>query len=113
MILGSDSRKAWSDLDVLIMQAYEMYKREQCQQCFQPRWLCHNEDPKLQVRIKEDRCFIAAEIEKDKAGRKDEDQHGISLYPEPYHLDGLPLHKLRDSYRQQREAELAEAAEDD
>lgn len=111
MILGEDNRKRWSDLDVLIMQAYQILEDERCGQCGLPRWICHNEDPKLQVRVLEDYCFVRAEIEQRDEDTKEKPK-GTVLYPEMYHRDNLPLHKLRESYYEQRAAEAAQAVEE-
>lgn len=110
MILGLDNRKKWSELDVLIMAAYKALQSERCNQCGLYRWICQNEDPKLQVKVKEDYCFVKAEIEKHDEGVKEKPK-GTILQPEMFHLADLPLHKLRDSYHEQLRVEAEAEAE--
>lgn len=110
MILGSDNRKKWSSLDILLNLAYQTLQAERCGQCGNYRWICQNSDPKLNVRIKDDYCFVKAELEKEDESRK-EKAKGTQLIPEMYHRDDLPLHQLRDSYREQQEEEALENAD--
>lgn len=112
MILGEDNRKAWSDMDVLVMLAYEAYKSEQCAQCGHPRWLCRNEDPRLQVKIKQDDCYAKQEITKYEEAHKD-DSDRAAVYPVFYTTDKAPLVEFREIYRAQEAAARAEEAEDD
>ncbi|MFT4258047.1 hypothetical protein [Microbacterium sp.] len=112
MILGGDNRKKWSNLDVLVMQAYQIVKDERCSQCGVPRWLCRNSDPRIQVRVKVDECYAKQEIDKfEERRRKDDDKSGIA-YPEFYTTDGTPLHEFRRAYYEQLAAERAEDAEE-
>ena len=107
MILGEDNRKAWSTLDVLIMQAYQTVQDERCGQCGLPRWLCHNSDPRLQVRIKQDDCYATSEVKKHDKKRKEDDEGGSS-YPEFYTLGGDNLVEFRALYYEQLASEQAE-----
>lgn len=111
MILGEDNRKAWSDLDVLVMLAYETFKAEQCPQCGHPRWLCRNEDPRLQVRIREDDCYAKQQVTAHEEGRKDSEKGG-AVIPEFYTTDDTPLVEYRALYQQQLAAERAELEDD-
>ncbi|MDL5351102.1 hypothetical protein [Microbacterium sp. zg-YB36] len=109
MILGADNRKKWSKQDVLVMQAYQMVQDERCTQCGLPRWLCHNKDARLQVRIKEDECWVKPELKAHEESRsKDDNFIGGTAYPEVYDRRGAPLHTFRASYYKQ----LAEERED-
>jgi hypothetical protein len=112
MILGEDNRKAWSDLDVLVMLAYEGYKSEQCSQCGHPRWLCRNEDPRLQVKIKQDDCYAKQQITKYEESHKD-DSDKVPVYPVFYSTDNRALVEFRSVFREQEAAARAEEAEDD
>lgn len=112
MILGEDNRKAWSELDVLIMQAYQIVEDERCSQCGLPRWLCHNSDPRLQVRMKQDFCYAASEAKEAEKRRKDDDEGG-SFYPEFYVVQGdTPLIDFRKSYYEDLAAERAESEDE-
>lgn len=111
MILGEDNRKAWSPLDVLVMQAYQIIEDERCGQCGLPRWLCKNADPRLQVRVKIDDCYASQEVKKEEERRsKDDDKSGVA-YPEFYAIDGTPLHEFRALYYEQLAADRAEEDE--
>lgn len=107
MILAEDNRKAWSELDVLIMQAYQIVQDEQCSQCGLPRWLCHNSDPRLQVRVKEDFCYASSEVKEHEKRKKDDDKASVG-YPEFYAMDETPLVEFRQLYYQQLAEERAE-----
>lgn len=112
MILGEDNRKAWSDLDVLVMQAYQIHEDERCQQCGRPRWLCHNDDRTLMVRVRTDECE-ATKVLKDHDESTKGDRAGIISYPEFYDRDDAyaspgSLVKYRQGYYEQ----LAEEAKE-
>lgn len=47
MILGSDNRKKWSEMDVLVMAAYQRYKNEICPEHGGPLWLCFGGDTEV------------------------------------------------------------------
>lgn len=108
MILGEDNRKAWSQLDVLVMQAYQIVEDERCGQCGLPRWLCRNEDGRLDLKIRYDDCYATNEIRKAEKDRKEDDTRGVA-YPEFVALDGTPLVEFRALYYQQLAEERAEA----
>lgn len=112
MLLGADNRKRWSKLDVLVMQAYQIVEEERCSQCGLPRYLCHSDDPRLQVRIKEDSCYAKQEVDKYEEGRKEGSKSG-SAYPEFYTTDGTPLTDFRALYYKQLSDERAEALGED
>lgn len=98
MILGEDNRKAWSRMDVLVMRAYERYKKEICPDCSNPLWLCRQSDPNLQVRMRPiDACYATAESKKHFERNKD-DADAASAVPEFYARDGRPLVEYRASY---------------
>lgn len=113
MILGADNRKKWSEQDVLIMQAYQIWQSEKCSQHGGPVWLCDNEDSKLQVRVNEVSCYAKQELELAEESRKDDDKKGVVLVPEFYDLGGRDLVEFRDLYRQQKAREHAEEAEEE
>ena len=113
MILGADNRKKWSQMDVLIMHAYENYKNEQCPEHGGPTWLCrHPDDPNLQVRIVEKpKCYAAMELEAwDEKHKDDEAKRSVFAVPEFWTRDERPLVTYRESYR---EAQAQAEDEDD
>lgn len=112
MILGEDNRKAWSNLDVLVMLAYEGYKSEQCSSCGHPRWLCRNEDPRLQVKINEDDCYAKQQVTQYEESHKDDDSKK-AIYPTFYATDQTPLVEFRQVYREQQAQARAEEEEED
>jgi len=115
MILGADNRKRWSDVDALIMQAYQIIEDERCPQHGGPRWLCGNADPRLQIRIKTDRCEAKVEIDNyEERRKKDDDKAGVA-YPEFYirpGVEGMDLVDFRALYYEQLAAEQAEDEQD-
>ncbi|MBT2484855.1 MULTISPECIES: hypothetical protein [unclassified Microbacterium] len=113
MILGEDNRKPWSHLDVLIMQAYQIVKDEQCSQCGLPRWLCRNSDPRLQVKVKFDDCYASNEVKKEEKKHVNDDSKSGVAYPEFYSTDDTPLSDFRSLYYEQLAAERAEEVEDE
>lgn len=100
MILGEDNRKRWSDIDVLIMNAYEAYEAERCSVCGRAIWLCRNDDPRLHVRVMEVHCYAKQELDAYDERHKDKKQPGISTYPEFYTRDDTPLIDFRERYYQ-------------
>lgn len=113
MILGADNRKRWSKLDLLVMQAYEQYESEVCQNCGMPIWLCRNTDHRLLVRVKEKpACYATAEVQKWNEKHKDQDADKTAV-PEFYTRDETPLTDFRDSYYLALAEEAEEAESDD
>jgi hypothetical protein len=98
MILGADSRKPYSSLDVLVMLAYEQYQKEMCSEHGGPIWLCRNPDPRLQVRVKEmPGCYAKSEVDEVRKKHKDDDEN-VAFRPEFYTRDDTPLVDFRSSY---------------
>lgn len=112
MILGEDNRKKWSELDVLIMLAYEGFKREQCPHCGNPRWLCGNDDPRLQVRKKVDACWVDQQVDDWRENPQNGEEDVKYIRPEMYSRDDTPLHKFREPYFEKKAQEAREAADD-
>lgn len=56
MILGKDSRKPWSEMDILLATAHQTLENERCPQCGMYVWMCHTTDPDMQFEITEDLC---------------------------------------------------------
>lgn len=97
-ILGTDSKK-WSKWDYVTAEGYEIVQRERCPQCGLPRWVCGSDDERIQFRIKKDSC---AAIEKKAAHeerhKKDKDEPGLTIRPEPYTTDDSDLIDFREPY---------------
>lgn len=112
MILGSDSRKKWSKLDVLIMTAYKMHVRERCQHCGGPIWICRNPDQRLQVRPKANICWVDQQVKdwRENTPKGIEDVEYVQ--PEMYSRDDSALHTFREPYYRTAAEQLAEDAED-
>lgn len=110
MIVGTNSKKPWSDLDRLIMEAYQIFLGELCPQCGQPRYICGNESNDIQFRVHEEYCSAKAAIDKrEEANTKSKkNMSGITLRPEAYSVDGIDLVTYREPYylaeRKKREA---------
>ena len=111
MILGEDNRKAWSKMDVLIMQAYGQFKREQCTNCGHPIWICRNEDSALIARKVNVTCWITQEVDEWRE-KADEKEDAKFIRPEVYSRDGRELHEFRlPYYEAQARAQAEEEAE--
>jgi hypothetical protein len=110
ILLGGEHQ--WTEMDALILNAYQVVTSERCQHCNLPRWLCRNEDARLQVRINIDDCYATSELEKYREGLKDGEK-GTALYPEFYVTDGTPLIEFRELYFKQLAAERAEEEDDE
>jgi hypothetical protein len=108
MILGSDNRKKWSALDVLVMQAYQILDNERCQECGHYRWLCLNNSPDLQLKIVRSHCYVKGEIDAEQKKNKSGDYDG-ELRGEFYTRSGASLHTFRKAYYEA----LAAESEDD
>jgi hypothetical protein len=96
MILGSDNRKKWSQMDVLVMRAYQIIEDERCQKCGYPIWICRNEDPRLQARKKVDKCWVDGELSEWRKAAKDDE--AADFRAEVYARDETPLWKFRKPY---------------
>jgi len=116
MILGEDNRKRWSQMDVLVMQAFQQYKDETCPEHGGPIWLCRwdPEDPRLDLKLKPARgCYVAEEIRRHDE-KRDKDADYEPVRPEFVWRpdEDMPLVKLRKMYYEQAAREASEDAED-
>ena len=122
MLFQEQPDKKWRKHDFLLIEALQIMEQERCGQCGLPRWMCHDETGKVQFRIEEDLCIVKRDIEI----KNEQDQesggknHGISLQPEPFYVNGGDPISTRDAYyetlkkrREEREKELAELEEDE
>jgi len=112
MILGADNRKAYSDMDVLLLQAYQTIQNEKCPQHGGPRWMCDHTDQSLRLRIDDDYCYVKAELEEREKSRAKKDEPGVMLRPVFYSADGRDLSTYRATYYEQKAREAAEDADD-
>lgn len=87
MILGKDSRKPWSDMDILLATAYQTLENERCSQCGLYVWICHSEDREMQFEVEEDSCeatrMVAERSKQSSVSKKLEDKPWIKLRPVP------------------------------
>lgn len=110
MILGEDNRKAWSELDVLVMQAYEILEAERCPDCGYYTWICQSTDPHVDWKVEEvkacDAKIAVKEFdERRKSKNKDEDD-GARGRPIPsIRNDAFPLSDLRQRYYDEKAAD--------
>lgn len=105
LLLGKDSHKPWNATDILLAKSYQRFLNELCQQCGLPKYLCHNEDNRIQFRVVEDQCEsqAAAERRQDDKSKSDTKSFGVKVYSEPYLLDdaiqaGLEFSDFRRPY---------------
>jgi len=105
LILGKDSRKPWGKWDIVLARAYQRFLNELCGQCGLPKYICHNDDNRIQFRLGNDECESTALAEREQASltEKDVKTFGRRLYGEPYLTDdakeeGLELSDFRRPY---------------
>ena len=64
LILGKDSRKTrWTPTDIVLAKAYQRFLEELCQQCGQPKYICHNDSGDIEMKVKYDVCEAAKKAE--------------------------------------------------
>ena len=116
MLTGADSTKKWGDIDIRLMQAYQIIQDETCSQCGFPLWLCQNEDLQLMARAKEVECMGKATLddatEAWHENKSNKDKRAPALRVEFYSRDGRPLHAFRKPYYEARHAQVAEEAKE-
>lgn len=87
--------KPWSKWDFLCGEAYAGVIAERCPQCGLPRWLCHNEDGDIGMKIVKDTCFGIKEletVEEKKSNKKGyKAPKGEKSRPEPWSYSGKPF----------------------
>lgn len=102
MILHTQPSKKWTTHDFLLLQAYQILQDERCGQCGLPRYICHNDDPRIRVRVEEDSCAIKGAVEsRERMNSKNKNYVapvGTQLQPEPYTSDGSDLVSFREPY---------------
>lgn len=115
LILGKGSKKpksakgylralyestVWDRTDIVFGKAYQRFLNELCAQCGLPRYICHNEDNRIQFDLHTDSCAAMAKVEREQKNRGDADHFGERLIADPYLTDkakaeGLELSDFR------------------
>ena len=105
LILGKDSRKPWGRWDNVLVKAYERLLNETCKQCGLPKYVCHNDDNRIQFRLGRDQCEATATAEREQKRLRDSETvtFGLGVYGEPYLTDdakeaGMELSDFRTPY---------------
>lgn len=88
MVLHQQPTDPWTRGDFKLLEAYEIYKRETCQACGQPVWLCHNDDENLQWEVRSSVCRSERSVKKwvETNRKKDGLLPGENPYAVPYLL---------------------------
>ena len=96
--------------DVVLGKAYQRFLNELCGQCGYPKYLCHNDDNRIQFRLARDECAATAMAENEQVSitkRYEKNPHlapkGVRIYAEPYLTEdaveeGLELSDFRRPY---------------
>ena len=88
LILGRDSKKRWTRIDILFAKAYQRFLNELCQQCGLPKYICRNDDNRIQFKLGRDECASTAVAERASyahSQKKDsKPMFGTRLFGEPY-----------------------------
>lgn len=122
MLFQEQPGKKWRKHDFLLIEALEIMESERCGQCGLPRWQCHDETGDIQFRITEDVCVVKRDIDikNEESSKAEAKNHGVSLLPEPFYVNGGDPVTLRDAYyeavkkrQEEREKELSALEEDD
>ncbi|ALJ19579.1 hypothetical protein [Microbacterium sp. No. 7] len=119
MLFGSDNRKRWSKLDIVLAQAHHILQSERCKQCGLPKYICQNPSRELEYRMEKETCYATQALDKhekaEESRRKKSSRGqdapapaGEAAYPVPYLRNGADLGTLRDPYYEER-ARIAEA----
>ena len=113
MLFQEQPSKEWRKHDFLLLEALQIMEQERCGQCGLPRWMCHDETGNVQFSIEEDECVVKRDIDKknEEAAEKKSKNHGISLTPSPYFVNGASWVDARDAYYKAVSARLKEQAE--
>ena len=86
LILGKDSGKPWDETDVLFAKAYERFKKEICPQCQLPTYICHNDDNRIEIKVRKDECAASKVVAEREAKFSDEHKnnpvHGVRFVAE-------------------------------
>ena len=105
LILGKDSKKAWGKWDFLLAKAYQRFKNEICPQCGLPKYICHNEDNRIQFKVGRDECVANAVAQREQKRMNDNktEHFGMVVYGDPYLMpdaikEGLEFSDFRRPY---------------
>jgi len=104
LILGRDSHSPWNETDILFAKAYQRFLGEVCGQCGLPKYVCRNDDNRIQFKLSSDHCTSTAMVEKQQYDHSQDKnakpEFGVRYYGEPYLTedaiaDGLELSDFR------------------
>ena len=107
LVLGRDSQKPWNRWDVLLAKAYQRFLNEICQQCGNPKYLCHSNDNRIQFKPARDECAatqVAERAQHEIANKKNsKPEFGVKIFGEPYLTEdaiaeGLEFSDFRKPY---------------
>jgi len=119
LILGKDSKKPWGRWDIVLAKAYQRFLNEICQQCGYPKYLCHNDDNRIQFKPVRDKCESAFVAERDQENMTSDGKrvYGVKVFGEPYLTqtaidEGMELSDFRRPYQIERAKKLGLIPED-
>lgn len=106
LILGKDSKKPWSRIDITLAKAYQRFLSELCGQCGLPKYVCHTDDNRIQFKLARDECAGTQMAEREQARLAKDDknpQYGTRIFAEPFLTEdavaeGLELSDFRRPY---------------
>lgn len=105
LILGKDSHKPWGRWDIVLSKAYQRFLNELCQQCGLPKYICHNDDNRIQFKPTRDECAAAAVAERtqETMAKNDNKSYGVRVFGEPFLTvdaieEGLEMSDFRKPY---------------
>lgn len=107
LILGKDSRKRWTRIDITFAKAYQRFLNELCSQCGLPKYICHSDDNRIQFKLATDECAATARSEAEQSRlskmKTPPDNFGKRLYGQPYLIPeaieaGLQFSDFREPY---------------
>lgn len=102
MILHTQPRKRWNEMDFMLAEAYQKYLNGLCPQCGMPRYLCGNDSNDIQYHLREDYCAAKAAVDerrsRDSKAKDYEPPFGVVLVPEPYSPSGASLDSFQYPY---------------
>jgi hypothetical protein len=111
LLLGKDSHKPWGRTDIALAKAYQRFLNELCKQCGLPKYLCHNDDNRIQFKLAHDECAATAvsdraQYDLSEKARKNPNapkQFGMNIYSTPFLTqdaiaDGMEFSDFRYPY---------------
>lgn len=92
LLTDKQPTEGWSRADKKLAIAWTILKKETCNQCGQPLWICRSSNKNLTFSVRKGVCYAKAELDKwEKKNGKDL-KPGEAPYVMPKMYNGNPVH---------------------